>query len=262
MKKVRKSDEGTAKELEAYGQANPSQATWEEFKNNAQEAYGKLQKQLFIDQRGLCAYCEVDLILTKQNHPRDFQVEHFHPKSDQETNHNWHLDWHNLLAVCLGGKSVNAENSVRLGVETLRYTHPDHSCDVKGERNLDGQILNPLTDINASMQIFGYNSYTGEIFVNYTCPANLQEKATRTIKELRLYANRLNRLRKEASDAITDEMEQLGKNGISEAEISKYIVHSHFSENLLETLPKFFTSIRAFLGAAAEKRLREINFDA
>jgi uncharacterized protein (TIGR02646 family) len=252
MKKVRKSLEPQG--LKEYRLDSPRN-TWVQFQDNAQNAYTSVQKQLFTDQRGLCAYCEHTLILTTENFPRDFRVEHFHPKETTDTNgHNWHLEWNNLLAVCHGGQQAIAGDN--------RYTHPDTSCDVpKGKKNLDGIILNPIFEIQISDRIFGFNAYTGEIFVNHTCPAELINKATKTIEELRLDAARLCRFRKVNIEQIQTEIMNCFQQGMNEEAAFTFIANSQFLSDAQEKLPAFFSSLRAYLGGIAEKRLVEIGFD-
>jgi uncharacterized protein (TIGR02646 family) len=251
MKKIRKLSDFEG--LSSYRQRYPT-GEWGQFQQGDPEAYKTVQHQIFNDQRSLCAYCEIDLRLKAENYPRDFRVEHFHPKSDIATDHNWNLDWDNLLGVCHGGQNQVAG--------TDRYTHPDVSCDVpKADKNLDALILNPLTEIDSRIRIFGFNSYTGEIFVDHTCPASVTTKATQTIQELHLNANRLCTLRKSAIEQLEIEIGSLLGQGMADSVVFTRIANSQFPSDAHEILPAFFSSIRAYLGETAERRLREIAFD-
>ena len=58
MKRVNKNTEPPS--LQAYRQAQP-QASWDELRNNARQAYDDIRSHAFEDQRGLCAYCEMDI---------------------------------------------------------------------------------------------------------------------------------------------------------------------------------------------------------
>jgi 5-methylcytosine-specific restriction endonuclease McrA len=82
-------------ELKEFRVARPN-ATWDDFRNEAQDAYKRLLEQVVSHQCGLCAYCEIDLSET------DRMIEHFHPKSDMSSGHNWGLDFENMLATCKG----------------------------------------------------------------------------------------------------------------------------------------------------------------
>lgn len=79
--------------LANYVQAN-STNTWEQCVRSPTRR-DAIQKEIRLNQGGLCAYCEIDLKPADANGHADFRVEHFHPKSDTTT-HNWHLDWQNL----------------------------------------------------------------------------------------------------------------------------------------------------------------------
>jgi uncharacterized protein (TIGR02646 family) len=101
--------------LDAYVQANPNDE-WEQLKGNDRYANAQVKATLIHDQRGLCAYCEIDLAQYKGKGLDDFGVEHFHPKKrppNPPPNHG--LDWQNMLGVCSGGSSrdVNARLNFR-----------------------------------------------------------------------------------------------------------------------------------------------------
>ena len=89
--------------LAFYAQAAPK-SSWEQMRDDpyfqGQQAYQDCRSACITDQKGLCAYCEIDI---RDNDPLKCRIEHFHPKSDQTTAHNWALDWQNMLAVCNGG---------------------------------------------------------------------------------------------------------------------------------------------------------------
>ena len=107
MKKVRKSPM-IPQALTDYVVANPN-ADWEDFRNETANGYAVVKQQLTADQRGLCAYCEIDLHIHAQNGLDDFRVEHFHPKKPHNPPPNHALEWQNLLAVCTGGNIRDLE---------------------------------------------------------------------------------------------------------------------------------------------------------
>lgn len=147
MKRVLKGDEPVT--LTTYRNAAPL-SSWEQMKtdphNGGQQAYADCRRDGIQDQKGLCAYCEIDI---RDNNPLKCRVEHFHPKSDTITSHNWALDWQNMLTVCNGGNNPHIANS---GFH-LKPTDENLSCDAHKDRMIqtkrlakdcEGWILNPL----------------------------------------------------------------------------------------------------------------------
>lgn len=110
MKRICKSDEREElEELTVHRQENPS-GDWRTLKNENRDLYEKIRSQCIEDQGCLCGFCEIQLPDT----PMGRRVEHFHPKSDKSPDHNWALDWNNMLAVCLGGCNQLVENTIRV----------------------------------------------------------------------------------------------------------------------------------------------------
>lgn len=214
--------------------------------------------QLNRDQGGVCAYCEINLIEKDSSGDADFRVEHFHPKSDTSTQHNWHLDWNNLLGCCHGGSQRNVVDAGH------RFTSPDNSCDVpKGNKNLDSIILSPL-QLPAFPNLFGCARATGILVVNTTnCQiANVSEvRAGNTISELKLDAPRLNKFRKQVLDKLNDDLSNLVKQGLSIGQARMRLAQVYLCKNAKMQWPAFFTSIRCYLGAEAEEHLRNIGFN-
>ena len=218
----------------------------------------QVRDQLRKDQGGLCAYCEIDLIESDNTGDADFRAEHFHPKSDTSTAHNWHLDWGNLLGCCHGGSHRNVADTGN------RFTSPDTSCDVpKENKNLDDVILNPLF-LPASPAIYQCDRSTGEISV---IAANCQSlgvpeiQAQNTINELHLIAPRLNRLRKTVLDDLNSRIASRVAQGDDISATRTYFSKVYLNKNANGNWPKFFTSIRSYLGSDAERHLQNIGFN-
>lgn len=233
MKKVLKEAEPSL--LKAYRVNNPSN-TWEHCKKS--DARKKeIHAQLKSDQAGLCAYCEIRLVDKDTTGEADFRVEHFHPKSDTSTTHNWHLDWNNLLGCCHGGSRRDVADADK------RFTSPDNSCDVpKGDRDLDTVILNPLT-LPAFPVLFHTERSTGLIRVNYkNCrTANACEtKARQTIDELRLDAVRLNRFRKAVLDNVNGSLQTMMANGQTIDQARTRLAKVLLSKDSNHNWPAFF----------------------
>lgn len=254
MKKVIKGAEPQL--LATYKVATP-QNSWEQYTKKKNRKV-LVQDRLKSDQSGLCAYCEINLLEKDSAGDADFRVEHFHPKSDTSTAHNWHLDWQNLLGCCHGGSQSNVTSS------TIRFTSPDHSCDVpKEDKNLDGIILNPLTDVPAYPSIFKCDRTSGKLTAHSeNCiSANISDAIVQqTIDELRLDAERLNRFRREVLNKLNLELQSLTQSGLTLPQAQSRLSQIYLRKDGNQHWPAFFTSIRSYLGTKAEEHLRTINY--
>ncbi|MEN9425280.1 MAG: hypothetical protein RL122_2663 [Pseudomonadota bacterium] len=253
MKKVNKLTE-TPDTLWQFQQENPF-ATWEHFRNESNGGYRQVKEQLTIDQRGLCAYCEIDLHDGAGKGLDDFRVEHFIPKKPHNPPPNHALEWQNLLATCCGG-------NVRDLAASARFTSPDHSCDVpKSNHNWSETILNPL-DMPAFPRLFRFDEATGEMMVDEkSCPPDLQDKARETIRCLRLSAPRLQKLRLPVFEILNEQIQAFASSGMDMEEAVALLAEALLPEEIEVPLPAFFTSIRWYLGNAAEERLNTINYN-
>ncbi|UFH48134.1 retron system putative HNH endonuclease [Pseudomonas sp. KNUC1026] len=187
--------------LSNYVAVMPSNS-WEQFKKSKARRLA-LQARLLLDQGGLCAYCEIDLKPACPLGEADLRVEHFHPKSDGATGHNWHLDWQNLLATCHGGSRPDVVDAAQ------RHTSPDHTCDVpKGDHNWDNVILNPL-GLPHTPGLFSYERSSGSMKVDSgKCRTAAVDavRAQETINRLALDSPRLRGFRKAALDRINQQL--------------------------------------------------------
>lgn len=123
--------------LAEYKRQNPD-ATWTQFRREADDCKKEVVKKLFKMQNGLCAYCEIDTTLT------DRQVEHYHPKSksDLHAHDNRHLEWENLLLCCVGGTVA----------ETAKRVEEHRVADAVGDVSSCGQNKDDTvctTDLNS-----------------------------------------------------------------------------------------------------------------
>lgn len=237
--------------------------SWDDFRCEDGEILEAVSAQLYKDQRGLCAYCEIDLLLTNGTGYSDFRIEHFHPKSDNHP--EWTFRWDNLLAVCCGG------NRNHLTSESAeRFTSPDHSCDVpKGEKNLDQIIFNPTREKALLGIIFEYRN-SGEMIVADTCPSHLREMAKTTITQLNLSStddsgvnNSPTRLKKQRAAMLAGLQEQVAMQleaGLLVEDVLSELASALFRDGENANWPKFFSCVRWYLGSAAEDRLREIGY--
>jgi uncharacterized protein (TIGR02646 family) len=177
--------------------------------------------------------------------------------SDNTPSRNWHLDWQNLLGCRNGGSQRNVVDA------SQRFTSPESSCDVpKGEKNLDGIILNPL-QIPAFPKLFSCDRSTGAFSVDSDAcqQAEVDEAVVQnTIDELNLDAERLKRFRKVTLNNLNTQMTSLVREGLSIGEAREKLAKMTLRKNSAGHWPKFFTSIRSYLGHAAEEQLRAIQY--
>ncbi len=255
MKKILKGNE--PERLKAYKEQSPNN-TWAQF-SREKKRKEPVDKQLKKDQGGLCAYCEIDLRDATITGKADFRVEHFHPKSDKTSGHNWGLDWQNLCACCHGGSQKNVVEAHQ------RYTAPQLSCDAaKANKNLDGLILNPLRDIPAFPPLFTCQRFTGEVSPHLkNCQdAHISEEIVQnTIHKLKLNSDRLNALRKAKLNHIHDKISKELATGQKIQDVLAKYAQITLRKDLDGKWPSFFSSIRSYLGSAAEEHLQHIGYD-
>ena len=262
--------------------------TWDEFCEDAHRKK-ETQQRIFSDQRGICAYCEINMADPSTEYlpqdgvgdlpQNDFRVEHFHPKNDiSEPHKNWALDWHNLLGVCCGGdercvypperfaKNINGKSDTK-----------NHHCDSKkGKKVLDDKILNPL-DIPPFPCLWkSIDDFSRRCI--YLQPANeacnsvdpgidpsILSRAQRTIDELNLNCNLLAKFRWRTIDAINKRIRYYQRKGKKFDEAVKLVMKQTFDntpnvDGVLPNWPPFFTTIRSYFGRIAEDRLHAINY--
>lgn len=230
--------------------------SWENFKGVFRNDYVVLRRALFRDQRGICAYCEIDMINDPAKGNPDFRIEHFHPQSDESR--NWRYDWNNLFAVCSGGNVRFIEG------QEERFTAPDLSCDAwKADSIVDGLIFNPLDEALLGA-VFEFLE-DGRMQVATSCPDHLKELARETIKSLNLSGSegcgsRLDRLRQGVISGLRQQVQSQLAVGASIDEIFAELADALFSEDESETWPAFFSCIRWYLGGAANARLVQIGY--
>lgn len=257
MKKVFKA-QIVPKKLQQFVQAFPHE-TWEHFRRHSRSGYKEVKAQIFKDQKGLCAYCEINIKFAEQKDDvDDFRVEHFCPKGETlGGGKNWNLQWDNMLGVCHGGSQKYVTEA------DWRYSSRknDRSCDVpKGGRDLARIILNPLK-IPANIRLFRYVEQDGEMLVDQeNCPPNLLEKARNTISELNLNAPRLCRLRAMVIQVLREKMESGMRQGLSLEECSGLLAKTFLERNEKDCYQPFFTVIRWYLGPAAENFIAQSGY--
>ena len=245
MKRVEKSAEPQS--LADFRTACPT-ATWEQMRgdalHNGQQVYADCRSQTGEDQRKLCAYCEIGL---NENQPHKWRVEHIHPKSDDSSGHNWHLDWQNLLSVCNGGETEGcAETPLP---ENL-------SCDA--HKKASHLAVNPL-DIPAFPNVFAFDKANWHLHADPDACATAAmdaDKLQQSIETLNLNCHRLARLRSKVLFDIEHRKKILREKRYTPENAAPILAKGYFQTQW----PEFFTTIRCCLGSAAEEYLRSINY--
>ena len=223
-------------------------AHWNKFKE--QNGYQtEVVDRLLEDQGFLCAYCEIDIYRRDGfGGIQDIGVEHFHPKSSFKDAIAWVTEWSNLFAVCLGGSNSAVHDA------DMRYGAPDLTCDKnKGDKILDGMILNPLFAPQAPL-LFKVSRTNGEIGVNIEACAIAgvdAEHALRTIQELNLNADRLKKARRDTLNEVANALILQVQNGRPLSEARQKISAVRLSRANGRYL-RFFTACRSYLGKEAE----------
>ena len=259
--------------------------TWDDFCDDTHRKH-KTQQQIFSDQRGICAYCEIQMAdaltdgLEQESvgslRRNDFRVEHFHPKKDRsDHSNNWALDWRNLLGVCCGGDERFVFVPERFAQkEDGKSDSQNHHCDSKKrEKILDGKILNPL-EIPAFPCLWKIirDSSREKVFLqpdNNACNAvgsNILIRAQNSLDELNLNCDLLAGFRWHAILAIRKRVQDYRGKGKSYDEALKIVMKQTFDntpdiDGTLPNWPSFFTTIRAYFGRFAEDRLHAINYE-
>ena len=254
MKPVHKRKEEPAG-LREFRLTHPRQ-TWTFFHKHRRRAYDEIKRDLIEDQHGLCAYCETAVKLAVHEWEiDDFRVEHFFPKAGTEDDqHNYHLDWRNMLGVCHGGSQRDVPDA-EIRFSTRRI---DRSCDVlKGNKNLVDEILNPLQ--LPMTRIWCYSEYDGTMYVDYrSCPAELTEKAENTIAELNLNAPRLCRMRKAVIEKIADQLTEMVAGGMRIEDALETLAAELLPPDIHGKCLPYFSATRWYLADGAEKVLSEV----
>ncbi len=277
------------KDVSCTNDAKNVPSAWRQFGKNDRKAYEEAIERIKDDQRGLCAYCEIDIRKPKEGSD-DFQVEHFQP---QCSNTEKQLDWHNLLGICCGGSQPAVEGryidvkGIHNKKERSRERHCGCAKDNKNPEEI--KILNPL-EIPAYPCLFKIKfgnlpspnngkSITTEDVREGNFPSDeirllvdvedqklrslvsyeTLERAQNSINEFNLNCRFLSRFRYAAVKLYLKKFEILLKKYGDDEEAMKELMREVYDNE--GDWPTFFTTIRAVFGIAAEERLEEINYD-
>lgn len=240
--------------LADFRQQHPH-ASWDEFRDD-RECYTSVRDRLSTEQGGVCAYCELDLL------PDNRQVAHFHPKSDQTSQHNWGLDWNNLWLACKGGTQRHHRDPANF----LPPINQNRSCDEsKGDKIVDDVVLSPA-EIPPFPRIFDYDDADKKM----TIIPNQQgcemagipvEKVKATIEIFKLNCDRLAEERWRYYDVMVQAMKYSGPKSVEDYKKFKAAILKKFiAMDEGRQWKKFFTLTRWYFEEDAEKYLRSIAF--
>ncbi|MGN7610756.1 retron system putative HNH endonuclease [Magnetococcales bacterium HHB-1] len=269
MKRILKGNEPES--LKNYRDEKPN-ARWERMKGEDKESYKDCRKNALKDQKGLCAYCEIKINANNDSEHLRCRIEHFHPKSDQSSDHNWGLDWHNIIVTCHGGSN-------RYDEEPGHYKPPtpeNLSCDAYKNRMIqkneleeicEGWIINPQ-DLPSFPSLFRLEESSGKLSPNEsTCTqieypgnhhATTAELVKHTIDMLNLNCDRLTERRSLLINHINRLKAQERQKGMNRHQGLTNIARRYFSRDLW---PEFFTTVYLCLGSTAESYLRSISYE-
>ena len=251
MKKILKSSPPNVLTVFAY---NYPRSLWDK-KENYFTNYNKgilfklLRERIFSTQGELCAYCECKIVNSSK-----LRIEHINDKSNYNTStkwiHNLHLDWNNIIGVCLGGQSPK---------NTLYPTPKNLSCDAfKAHKKIHyTEFLNPL-DIQAFPSFFKFEKRSGKLQVDEDkcIEANIDSNLVEdTIINLNLNCDRLMTDRYEIFKSYNEEIKKARIS--NNKNIKTELAYKWFSQKY----PSFFTTRRILLGKYAEDYLKENNYD-
>lgn len=255
MKKINKSL--PPNDLTDYAQKYPTNDWDTDFRNDP--AYKTIKELIFQEQGYLCAFYENEI-----NETHKQRIEHFHPKSDKTNpNHNWALDWTNVIGVCLGGSDI--DKSIHpLPANLSCDAYKDHLI-VKNKLPIacEGHLINPLE--LPFPCLFDFNKRTGELIPkdNYAGIefednqyGSTAELIAKTIEHLNLNCDRLNKDRK----AVFYEYERLLKKARADKRTPNDFLDKLTKHWFQKQWLPFFTTRRILLGNHAENYLTNTNY--
>lgn len=205
--------------LRRYREENPA-GTWEQFcaaESGKDRGLAQLREVLASAQRGLCAYCEINVHNASPN-----QVEHFVPRSLGGEQ----LAVPNLLLCCNGANApyMDRPGMPAYGAHFSSDPEAGHTCgQAKGQLHPDGQILDPRS-LPKRPVLFSV-SRDGVLSVNQVACAQARiapALAESTVSRLRLNDKRLTFARKKRWQQVFDDLAAHGA-PLSSDEIAVYL---------------------------------------
>jgi len=255
-----------------YRKQNPTERNWDTFNSTA--AYRETRKTLYHNQGGLCAYCEKSIPYgyERQNEyglldehgktqvkvpkPGHARIEHFHAKADSDPNHNWMLDWNNLMMVCMaGGEGESRHCDARKEDVQNRNVLVD---GVPAGYVFEGYILNPYEMPNECLfrleekdgSLHADDVVCGRFAVQGNKHPTTAILVDRTIDVLNLNSKDLCRQRKAVQEEYEQKRKSLRQKATQEKRsVRELVAEEWFGDN---RTPSFFTTRRCLLKGQAD----------
>ena len=237
--------------LHNFCRDNPSCRDWDSFYKNHSDSYGELKRIIFEQQQYLCAYCEEKLSESDRSLQR---IEHFHPKSHNDPDHNWTFDWENMLGCCMGGTKAGQDSN-----PPELCLHCDaHKETCSTDNYFEGDLLNPLT---MPMEcLFKIDHATGELSPNeetcarvsvpYNNYSSVSQLVDATIRILNLNCKSL----KDKRRLVINEFERVRQSKRQNPRANKKSIRTEIARQWFEgKIQSFYTTRRILLGAYAEQ---------
>ena len=233
-------------DLHNFRRTYPTCRDWDFFYNNFSSSYQEIKKTIFSQQGGICAYCEAGI---PENNSTQQRIEHFHPKSHNDPQHNWTFDWNNMLGVCTGTEQDGGKKNMHCDSSKERYVTKD-KCE--------GYLLNPLTMPYECL--FDIKHDTGELtpneeacshaIVSDNAYSSVSELVRNTIRILNLNCDTLNQKRRR----VILEYEKQRKNRRQNPNANTNSIRTAIARMWFEEkTPSFYTTRRILLGGYAER---------
>ena len=235
---------GPTPRLKGYLADAGAAANWKEFRKYRKgSARIELVEALTSLQRGLCAYCEIDL------RRDDRQIEHFVPVSHSDQGRKRALDSSNLLASCQGGSRPRDSGVRDSGRRSLNL-----SCDRAKKNTWTANLLDPRT-IPACPALFRVRP-DGRIEADESGCERAgvpTEKPTATIEILNLNAPRLRSARRRIWEGLSDLWaEELARGRFVEAAIRGELLPTSGGK-----MDPYFTTRRSFFRSPGAETLTD-----
>ena len=243
MKRIRRVEQPTPG-LAEYRSVEWESPSWDGFRSHRSgAAYRELRTALVENQRGLCCYCEIDLVSA------GVQIEHVRPRSAAVSDPGGELGIGNLLASCYGGTKRSPRPQV--------YSPPvgsNRSCGPAKGGASNPAFLDPR-DSPASPSLYRVDP-EGRITPDADACAAVGVPVSRVAASIRLVGLDVGRLRR-ARVAVRRDLLRLSAGDEDDSATVEEVARQVLSPDTDGRLLEFFTTARSYFGDAAEAVLAE-----
>lgn len=236
--------------------ANARTPTWRQFRDEQRTAYQELCAELHHRQRGVCAFCEIELVTSVATDARE--VEHWRPKSlDVPPSTRWTFGIDNLQLGCLGGSKKFPAGDIDLTGDP--EPGPNRSCGAqKGNEDpvfgIGGVAPYRPQDMPESPAMFSVDD-DGSLRPVDDCAALGLDPVRMwiTIDYLGLNCTRLKNARRTVLQALDQALLDYIDAGVAASDDELFdAAYRDLARDtaplITETLPRFVTTVRSFFG--------------